>query len=59
MLLDRILVNTVSNFDRQTALLLVPFAPYFHKIYPCILDGWPLCVEWASIGTTIAPLGSL
>src|SRR6218665_1435731 len=35
-----------------------PFCPYFHKADPCIPCGWPLCVEWASIGTAIAPQGS-
>jgi len=24
----------------------------------CILGGWPLCVEWASFGATIAPQDS-
>src|SRR6218665_1096242 len=28
-----------------------PFSPYFHKANPCILSGWPLRVEWASVGT--------
>ena len=31
---------------------------YLHKPGPCILDGLPLCVEWASFGTEIAPLDS-
>src|SRR6218665_1573393 len=35
------------------------FCPYFNSSNSCILGGWPLCLEWASIGTAIAPQGSL
>jgi len=38
---------------------LCPFCPYFHKAHPCILGGWPIRVEWTSVGTTIALKGSL
>ena len=34
---------------------LCPFRPYFHKAEPCLLSGWPLCVEVGSIGATIGP----
>src|SRR6218665_2353146 len=37
---------------------LCPFCPYFNSPGLCILGGWPLCLEWASIGTAIAPQGS-
>ena len=29
-----------------------------HNPSPCILIGWPLCMEWASFGATIAPQDS-
>lgn len=32
--------------------------PYFHKADPCNLRDWPLCVEWSSIGSSIAPKSS-
>jgi len=38
---------------------LCPICPYFNSPKSCILGGWPLCLEWASIGTAIAPQGSL
>src|SRR6218665_4003154 len=37
---------------------LCSFCSYLHKPGLCILGGWPLCVEWASFGTAIAPQDS-
>src|SRR6218665_178469 len=37
---------------------LCPFCPYFQKAEPCLLCSWPLCLEWFSIGTVIAPQSS-
>src|SRR6218665_905554 len=36
---------------------LCPFCLYFNSSGSCILNGRPLCLEWASIGTAIAPPG--
>src|SRR6218665_2571620 len=41
-------------FDLWNGGTLCPFCPYFNLPDSCILDGWPFCVEWASIGTAIA-----
>src|SRR6218665_1806842 len=38
---------------------LCPFCPYFNSPDLCILCDWPLCLEWDSIGTAIAPQSSL
>src|SRR6218665_4138098 len=39
------------------SLFLLPVR-YLHKPDPCILGGWPLCVEWTSLGRVIAPQDS-
>src|SRR6218665_2059853 len=46
-------------FDQRNGNILCPFCPYFNSPDSCILGGWPLCLEWASICTAIAPQGSL
>jgi len=38
---------------------ICPYCPNFNSPNSCILGGWPLCLEWTSIGTAIAPQGSL
>src|SRR6218665_91958 len=38
---------------------LCPFCPYFNSPDSCVLGGRLLCLEWASFGTAISPLGSL
>ena len=40
-----------------TGVTLCSFCSYLHNPGPCILGGWPLCVEWASF-VTIAPQDS-
>ena len=37
---------------------LCSFCSYIHNPGPCILGGWPLCVEWASSIVKIAPQDS-
>src|SRR6218665_2090832 len=32
-----------------TGVTLCSFCSYIHNPGPCILSGWPLCVEWASV----------
>src|SRR6218665_3394578 len=38
-----------------TGVTLCSFCSYLHNPGPCILGGWPLCVEWASSVAKIAP----
>src|SRR6218665_2609452 len=38
-----------------TGVTLCSFCSYPHNPSPCILGGWPLCVEWASVVAKIAP----
>src|SRR6218665_2908196 len=37
-----------------TGVTLCSFCSYIHNPGPCILGGWPLCVEWASVVAKIA-----
>src|SRR6218665_3506156 len=41
-----------------TGVTLCSFCSYIHNPDPCILGGWPLCVEWASVVAKIAPQDS-
>ena len=41
-----------------TEVTLCSFCSYLHNPGPCILGGWPLCVEWASFAAEIAPQDS-
>src|SRR6218665_2868699 len=49
-----------SQFTQHigTGVTLRSFCSYLHNPGPCILGGWPLCVEWASFIATIAPQDS-
>src|SRR6218665_1808098 len=38
-----------------TGVTLCSFCSYIHNPGPCILGGWSLCVEWASVVAKIAP----
>src|SRR6218665_3138290 len=38
-----------------TGITLCSFCSNLHNPGPCILGGWPLCVEWASFVPLIAP----
>src|SRR6218665_1826171 len=52
----------VPSDQWNEGVLSVPFArrpTSTLQARACILSGRPLCLEWASIGTTIAPQGSL
>src|SRR6218665_2884229 len=39
----------------EPGVLFAPFAPCFHKADPCILGGWPICMEWASMALLLLP----
>src|SRR6218665_895505 len=41
-----------------TGVTLCSFCSYLHNPGPCILGGWPLCVEWVSSVAKIAPQDS-
>src|SRR6218665_3787264 len=41
-----------------TGVTLCSFCSYIHNPGPCILGGWSLCVEWASVVAKIAPQDS-
>src|SRR6218665_2939639 len=40
--------------DIGTGVTLCSFRSYIHNPGPCILGGWSLCVEWASVVAKIA-----
>src|SRR6218665_2249141 len=42
----------------RTGATLCSFCSYIHNPGPCILGGWSLCVEWASVVAKIAPQDS-
>src|SRR6218665_1586388 len=42
----------------RTGVTLCSFCSYIHNPGPCILGGWSLCVEWASVVAKIAPQDS-
>src|SRR6218665_505504 len=42
----------------RTGVTLCSFCSYIHNPSPCILGGWSLCVEWASVVAKIAPQDS-
>src|SRR6218665_2411538 len=42
-----------------TGVTLCSFCSYIHNPGPCILGGWSLCVDWASVVAKIAPQDSL
>src|SRR6218665_213208 len=46
-----------SSFRSTERGTLCLFCPYFNSPDSCIHGGWPLYLEWASIGTAIAPQG--
>jgi len=49
----------VSSDQWNGGVLFVPFAHYyFNSPDSSIICDWPICLEWASIGTAIAPKGS-
>src|SRR6218665_2758972 len=37
-----------SLCSMKRGVTLCPVCSYFHDADPCILGGWPHCVEWAS-----------
>src|SRR6218665_3317419 len=41
-----------------TGVTLCSFCSCIHNPGPCILGGWPFCVEWASFAAKIAPQDS-
>jgi len=41
------------------SVLFVRTCTSMHTPGPCILGGWPFRVDWTSVGTAIAPKGSL
>src|SRR6218665_2868626 len=52
--------SLLSNPGHQRSLIgtlvtLCSFCSHLHNPGPCILGGWPLCVEWASYVAKIAP----
>src|SRR6218665_3963408 len=42
----------------RTGVTLCSFCSYIHNPGPCILCGWSLCMEWASVVAKIAPQDS-
>jgi len=46
------------SFCSLPEVTLCSFWSYLHNPGPCILGGWPLCVEWASFVATNAPQDS-
>src|SRR6218665_640741 len=42
----------------RTGATLCSFCSYIHNPGPCVLGGWSLCVEWASVVAKIAPQDS-
>src|SRR6218665_3807458 len=48
----------VHSDHRNMGYSFCSFCSYLHNPGQCILGGWPLCVEWSSFVTTIAPKDS-
>src|SRR6218665_965854 len=42
----------------RTGVAICSFCSYIHNPGPCILGGWSICVEWASVVAKIAPQDS-
>src|SRR6218665_2414504 len=50
--------GTRGRSSLRSSVTLCSFSSYIHNPGPCILGGWPLCVEWASFFAKIAPQDS-
>src|SRR6218665_2094265 len=50
--------NQRSQFTplNGAGVTLCSFCSYLPNPGPCILGGWPLCVEWASFGKRLLPI---